>query len=84
MFLIRKVGQAVIDFCYHSSAYGVTRELTQQRAELDTVFMVLILGDGCACFSILLLASAVALFTAANGFVETNSDTSHRVGKLVN
>ena len=45
MLFIRKIGLAVIDFCYHSSTYGMTRELMRQRAELDTVLMVLILGE---------------------------------------
>ncbi|MEW5956691.1 MAG: hypothetical protein AB1801_03130 [Chloroflexota bacterium] len=45
MAFIRKIRRAIIDFCYYSSAYGITRELMQQRAELDTILMLLILGD---------------------------------------
>lgn len=45
MATLRKIGQTIIDFCYHSSAYGMTRELTRQRAELDTILMLLVLGD---------------------------------------
>jgi len=46
MISLRKIGQTVIDFCYRSSAYGMTRELMRQRAELDIMLMLLILGDG--------------------------------------
>ncbi|GIK37083.1 MAG: hypothetical protein KJ077_02000 [Anaerolineae bacterium] len=42
---IRRLGQVVIDFCYTSSVYSMSRELRQQQAELETVLMVLILGD---------------------------------------
>jgi hypothetical protein len=42
---IRKIGQVVIDFCYYSSVYGMSRELMRQRAELDTMLIMLILGD---------------------------------------
>lgn len=45
MLFIRKIGQAVTDFCYYSSTYGTTRELMRQRAELDTVLKLLIFGN---------------------------------------
>lgn len=45
MTSLRKVTQAVIDFLFHSSAYGMTRELIRQRAELDSVLMLLVLGN---------------------------------------
>lgn len=45
MAFIRKIGRAIIDFCYYSSAYGMTQELMRRRAELDTILMLLVLGD---------------------------------------
>lgn len=45
LMFIRKIGQVVIDFCYTSSVYGMSRELRRQQAELEILLMVLILGD---------------------------------------
>lgn len=42
---LRRIGRAVLDFCYHSSAFGVSREWMRQRAELEAVLMILIVGD---------------------------------------
>jgi len=45
VLFIRKIVQAAVDFSFNSSAYGVTREVMSQRNELDTLFLLLILGD---------------------------------------
>lgn len=46
---IRRLGQVVIDFCYTSSVYSMSRELRRQQAELEIVLMVLILDDDLGC-----------------------------------
>lgn len=45
MTFIRKISRTVIDFCYRFSSYGMTQELMRQRAELDTVLLLLVLGN---------------------------------------
>jgi len=35
----------VVDFCYHSSAYGLSRELYSQRADLDGLLTLLVMGE---------------------------------------
>jgi hypothetical protein len=42
---IQNLFRIVIDFCYGSSAYGVTRELMQQRGELEQILLFLVMGD---------------------------------------
>lgn len=40
-----RLGHIVLDFCYSSSAFGISRELVQQRAELEQIFLFLVAGD---------------------------------------
>jgi hypothetical protein len=40
-----KLVRFVVEFCYGSSAYGISRELMQQRAELEQVFLLMVVGD---------------------------------------
>ena len=42
---IRNFMQPVVDFCYHSSAHGIARELYRNRAELDSAFMLILIGS---------------------------------------
>lgn len=42
---LRKFIQPVIDFCYHSSAHGMARELYKDRTELDSAFMLVLFGS---------------------------------------
>lgn len=37
--------RVLIDFSYGSSAYGVSRELMMQRAELEQIFLSMLIGE---------------------------------------
>jgi hypothetical protein len=45
MAFLRKIFRALGDFFIGASSYGLTLDLLNQRAQLDNVFMLLVLGD---------------------------------------
>jgi hypothetical protein len=43
--LFTRLARILIDFTYGSSAYGISREIMQQRAEREQLLLFLLMGD---------------------------------------